>query len=256
MLSHSELFNFLEEKADLYNCKAFIESDPVSVPHLFSTRNDIEISAFLAATIAWGQRTTICSNGMKLMQRMDFAPYDFIMNAGEKDLLTLDGFVHRTFNSQDLNFFIKSLKSIYLDYGNLENAFIPDKNQAFNIKEGIIAFRERFFRPEHIKRVEKHVSDPKKNASCKRINMFLRWMVRNDNKCVDFGLWKTFKPSDLFCPLDVHSGRVAIRLGLLKRQIPDWKAVEELTSSLKTFDTVDPVKYDFALFGLGVFEKF
>ena len=257
MLTNNELLNFLEEKTDQYNRKSFIESDPVSIPHLFSNRSDIEISGFLVAAFSWGQRKTICRNGNELMRRMDFAPYEFVMNASAQDYNALDGFVHRTFNSSDLITFMKALKTIFAEYGNIENAFIPyDENDHGRVKDGIIAFRKRFFMAEHLPRTEKHISDPMKKASCKRLNMFLRWMVRNDGRGVDFGLWKAFSPSALLCPLDVHSGRVATKLGLLIRKTNDWKAVEELTGNLKKFDPVDPVKYDFALFGLGVFEKF
>jgi len=257
LLTNSDLLNFLEEKTDLYNRSSFIETDPVSIPHLFTDKPDIEISGFLVSAFSWGQRPTICRNGMELMRRMDFAPYDFVMNASSRDYNAMNGFVHRTFNSADLIVFIKALKSVFEQYGSLEKAFIPpDTSSRDKVKEGLTAFRQRFFMTEHMQRTEKHVPDPLKNASCKRLNMFLRWMVRTDNRGVDFGLWKAFSPSGLYCPLDVHSGRVATKLGLLNRKANDWKAVEELTANLRTFDPADPVKYDFALFGLGIFEKF
>lgn len=192
-----------------------------------------------------------------MMRRMDFDPFHFIMNAGERDYYCMEGFVHRTFNSNDLVFFMRSLKNLLLDFGSLENAFRPGADGDENIvKHSIIEFRNRFFETEHSVRSEKHLSDPLRNASCKRINMFLRWMVRKDNGGVDFGLWDFLKPSDLMCPLDVHTGNVARKLGLLARKGNNWQAVEELTENLRRFDPADPVKYDFALFGLGIFENF
>lgn len=192
-----------------------------------------------------------------MMRRMDFDPFNFIMNAGEREYNCMQGFAHRTFNSSDLVFFMRSLKNLLIEFGSLEQAFMPGTKVLENkVKNSIIEFRNRFFNTEHPVRIEKHLSDPLKNASCKRINMFLRWMVRKDNKGVDFGLWKFLKPSDLMCPLDIHAGNVARKLGLLARQGNNWQAVEELTENLRRLDPLDPVKYDFALFGLGVFEKF
>ncbi|HEY6159978.1 MAG TPA: TIGR02757 family protein [Bacteroidia bacterium] len=246
-----ELKEFLEEKYERYNRVSFIESDPVSIPHLFRKKEDIEISGFLAATIAWGQRPTIIKNATKLVQWMDMSPHDFILNAGEKDLAPFKKFVHRTFNGSDCIFFLHSLKNIYAKRGGMENAF-----QGCDAKEAIIKFRQAFFSVKHLSRTLKHVSNPGSGSSAKRLNMFLRWMVRKDKRSVDFGIWNNLKPAQLFCPLDVHSGNVARKLGLLTRKQNDWKAVEELTVSLREFDPADPVKYDFALFGLGVFEKF
>ncbi|MGQ0829629.1 MAG: TIGR02757 family protein [Bacteroidota bacterium] len=248
-----ELKEFLEEKYDKYNCIDFIESDPISIPHQFTKKEDIEISGFLAATIAWGQRVTIINNANKLMKLMDEDPYNFILNAKEKDLKRFSDFKHRTFNGIDILFFIKSLQNIYKNHGGLQKMF----NYSEAIKS-ITCFRDIFFSIGHPSRTCKHVSDPSKNSSAKRLCMYLRWMVRNDKRGVDFGIWKDSQllPSQLMCPLDIHSGRVARKLGLLHRKQNDWKAVEELTTSLRQLDASDPIKYDFALFGLGVFEKF
>lgn len=253
-LSSIELKEFLDEKVDKYNNIFFIEKDPVFIPHQFSKKEDIEISGFLSATIAWGQRPTIIKNGLKLMSLMDNDPHDFILNHSANDLKRFDVFCHRTFNSTDLKYFIKALKNIYKNYGGLHSVF---KNK---IKEGmessLIHSRKTFFKLKHEKRTEKHYADVASNAAGKRLNMFLRWMVRKDNRKVDFGIWNDLGPENLFCPLDVHSARVARKLNLLKRKQNDFKAVVELTNNLKQFEPNDPVKYDYALFGLGVFEKF
>jgi len=256
-LSSSELKDFLEEKTYQYNQLNFIDSDPISIPHQFSKKGDIEISGFLAATIAWGQRPTIIKNANRLMTWMDHSPLDFISNFKEKDLKPFAEFKHRTFNGIDCIFFLKSLRNIYIKHDGLEQVFseatgVNDQD----LKNSIVHFRNVFFELDHPARTEKHVSNPGENSAAKRINMFLRWMVRKDNTGVDFGLWKKIKMSQLSCPLDVHSGNVARKLGLLKRPANDWKAVKELTDNLKKFDSKDPVKYDFALFGLGVFEGF
>lgn len=250
-LTKAELKDFLEEKTDKYNSPAFIESDPISIPHLFTKKQDIEISSFLAATIAWGQRPTVIKNANRLVTWMDHQPHDFILNATKADMKPFENFVHRTFNGVDALYFLTSLKHIYQQHDSLETLFM-----AKTAREGIINFRKAFFELVHEKRTEKHVSNPEANAAAKRINMFLRWMVRKDNKGVDFGIWENISPALLQCPLDVHSGRVARKLGLLKRTQDDWKAVEELGKNLRSFDPDDPVKYDYALFGLGVFEKF
>jgi uncharacterized protein (TIGR02757 family) len=253
-LNKGELKEFLDEKADKYNRPFFIESDPISVPHRYSKKEDIEIAGFLSATIAWGQRTTIIKNANKLMNLMDDSPYEFIIKAKEKDLLKFEGFVHRTFNSTDVVFFIRALQNIYLKHGGLENVFnTHEKNDI--LKHSIIHFRNVFFSIPYPPRTKKHISNPEDNSSAKRICMYLRWMARKDKKGVDFGLWK-LPSKHLMCPLDVHSGNVARKLGLLKRTQNDWKAVEELTAKLREMDPKDPVKYDFALFGLGAFEKF
>lgn len=247
--------DFLDEKADLYNRLTFISTDPVSIPHRFSNKEDIEIAGFLAATIAWGQRPTIIRNALHLLQLMDDAPHDFVQHAGARELKRLDGFVHRTFNGTDARCFVTALRHIYKKHGGLEAAFQTGLKQG-NMHEAISYFRRCFFEPAHPARTEKHVSDPAQGSAAKRIHMYLRWMVRRDKRGVDFGLWKSISPALLCCPLDVHSARVARKLGLLQRTQNDRKAVEELTANLRLLDARDPVKYDFALFGLGVFEKF
>lgn len=246
----------LEQKYRQYCTIDFIKDDPVSIPHLFTNKEDIEIAAFLSATIAWGYRPNILKCAQRLMKLMNNVPYDFVMHAGNKNLKPLQKFVHRTFNFDDLLFFIAALKNIYSNHGGLEKVFTKGYQRNQSIKESIIYFRKIFFETEHFKRSEKHISDPERNSAAKRINLFLRWMVRNDNNGVDFGIWKKINPSHLMCPLDLHAGNTARKLGLLQRKQNDWKAVEELINNLKKLDAEDPVKYDFALFGLGIFEKF
>jgi uncharacterized protein (TIGR02757 family) len=253
-MKSAELKKFLDEKVDQFNRPGFIGPDPVSIPHLFTKKEDIEIAGFLAATIAWGQRVTILNNANKMMNLMGRSPYDFIMSAKKKDLEKFDGFVHRTFNSVDAVFFLRSLRNIYAKHGGLEASFRTNEKQDV-LLHAITGFREIFFSIPHETRTRKHVSNPMDNSSAKRLCMYLRWMARKDKRGVDFGIWK-FSASELMCPLDVHSGNVARKLGLLKRTQNDWKAVEELTAALRKMDPADPVKYDFALFGLGVFEKF
>ena len=254
-MKKSELKEFLDEKVVLYNNPKFIESDPIQIPHLFSKKEDIEIAGFLAAIISWGNRTMIIRNATKMMELLDNAPYDFILNHQKKDLVSLEGFVHRTFNFIDFQQFIKSLQHIYLNYSGLEQA-LSIKDGSNDYQTAIHNFKNIFFEVNHHQRTQKHISDPLKNSAAKRINMFLRWMVRNDKAGVDFGLWKTHNPANLSCPLDVHSGNAARKLKLLLRKQNDWKAVAELDLNLRKLDKTDPVKYDFALFGLGVFEKF
>jgi len=251
-----DLKDFLDRKTEEYNSPAFIVTDPISIPHRFSRKEDIEIAGFLSATLAWGQRKTIISSSLRLLRLMDDDPWNFIMQAGPSDFERLDTFVHRTFNGDDCLFFLQSLRAVYQYHGGLEAAFTKGYTENHNIREAIIYFRKLFFATAHLPHSRKHVSDPGKNSSAKRINMYLRWMTRNDRQGVDFGLWKFISPSDLMCPLDLHSGRVARKLGLLLRKQDDWKAVEELTANLRLLDPLDPVKYDFALFGLGVFENF
>jgi uncharacterized protein (TIGR02757 family) len=254
-MNANELKEFLDEKTTRYNNPKFIESDPIQIPHKFSLKEDIEIAAFLSATIAWGNRTMIIRNASKMMDLLGNSPYDFVMNHQNHHLDSFENFVHRTFNATDFQCFIKSLKHIYTHHSGLENA-LSITDGAPNYKKAIHHFKQLFFEKEHPQRTQKHVSDPLKNSAAKRIHMFLRWMVRDDNKGVDFGIWKTHNPANLSCPLDVHSGNVARKLQLLKRKQNDWKAVNELDTSLRNFDSADPCKYDFALFGLGVFEKF
>ena len=254
-LSRSDLKEFLDEKVALYNTTDFIETDPIQIPHLFSTKEDIEISGFLAATIAWGNRTMIIRNSNRMMDLMGNSPFDFVMAHTEADLEKLNDFVHRTFNATDFKTFIRALKNIYENRGGMENVFkISLSNNA--LQPAITSFKSTFFEIEHVQRTQKHVGDPLRGSSAKRVNMFLRWMVRHDNAGVDFGLWKNMSPSQLSCPLDVHSGNVARKLGLLSRSQNDAKAVLELDLKLRELDATDPVKYDFALFGLGAFEKF
>lgn len=253
----SLLKDFLEEKYLLYNNKSFIPTDPIQIPHQFTKKEDIEIAGFLAATIAWGQRKSIINNSNKLMLWMDNAPHDFTLNHKPKDLLPFENFVHRTFNGIDCVFFLKSLQHIYKKHGGLENAFSKHMDSKItSIKPAIVGFRKLFLEYKHAKRSEKHISNPETKSSAKRLSMYLRWMVRKDKKGVDFGIWNSIDPSQLCLPLDVHTGNVSRKLGLLQRTQDDWQAVEEITGVLKQFDKKDPVKYDFALFGLGAFEKF
>jgi len=250
-----ELKSFLEEKVIQYNNPNFIESDPVQIPHLFTLKEDAEIAGFLAATIAWGNRKMIINNAKKMVTLMGSSPYDFVMNHRDHHLESLDGFVHRTFNGADFTTFIKALKHIYLNHGGLERLFATHQ-QNDSLQPAINQFKKVFFEIEHQNRTQKHVSDPLAGSAAKRINMYLRWMVRNDNAGVDLGLWKTISPAALSCPLDVHSGNVARKLGILTRKQNDAKALAELDAQLRLMDATDPVKYDFALFGLGVFEGF
>ena len=254
-MTQTELKDFLDEKVIQYNTLDFIESDPVQIPHLFTLKEDIEIAGFMSATIAWGNRKMIIKNSHRIIELMGNTPYDFVMSHNETNLEKLESFVHRTFNGQDFVSFIKSLKNIYQNHGGLEAVFA--KNQEANsTQKSISEFKKIFFEIPHLSRTQKHISDPLNNSAAKRINMYLRWMCRQDNKGVDLGIWKSISPSKLSCPLDVHSGNVARKLGLLERKQNDGKALFELDSKLREFDSKDPVKYDFALFGLGVFEGF
>ncbi|QPH40147.1 TIGR02757 family protein [Pedobacter endophyticus] len=275
-----ELKNFLDSKVAQYNQPGFIANDPVCIPHLFTKKQDIEISGFLAAVLAWGQRKTIISKCRDLLNRMDNAPFDFVLNHTDHDLKGLLDFKHRTFNDTDLLYFIAFFKAHYAKYHSLEDAFIPQENiyqpgyldsaslasegspasgvcfeseLHFTLEQSLNHFRSYFFSlDDYPHRTKKHISSPLQKSTCKRLNMFLRWMVRQDNNGVDFGLWKTIKPDSLICPCDVHVDRVGRLLGLIKRKQTDWTTAVELTQSLKQFDAGDPVKYDFALFGLGV----
>lgn len=255
MCSHDELYILLEEKAKQYNHPGFIETDPIQIPRQFSKKENIEIAGFLAATIAWGQRTTIIKNANRLIQGMDNNPFDFLINSTETDWVHLSDFKHRTFNSSDLFFFLKSLRHIYRNHGGLEQVFTRGYKTDETIFSALAYFRTVFFEISSPPRTYKHVSDVTRNSSAKRLNMFLRWMVRNDNAGVDFGLWNSIPSSALMLPLDVHTGNVSRGLGLLQRTQNDWKAVLEISHKLREFDPIDPVKYDFALFGMGVFEK-
>ena len=246
-----ELKELLDEAYDRFARPSFIELDPIHIPRAFSARADAEIIGFLTATIAWGQRPTIIANANKLVRLMDNAPHAFVMNADATDLKHLERFVHRTFNGIDLTHFVLGLRHVYATHDGLENAFL-ENGSVGTMREAIARFKRRFFEPEHQARTRKHVADPTKGSNAKRINMFMRWMVRPNDRGVDLGLWKVIKPADLMVPLDVHTGRVGRELGLLQRKQDDWKAVEELTIALRSFDPLDPVKYDIALFGLGV----
>ncbi len=254
-LTKKELKDFLDSKAEQYNNPKFIESDPIQIPHQFNKKEDIEIAGFLTATIAWGNRKSIINNAKRLMLLLDNSPYDFVMNHSESDLENLIPFVHRTFNGHDCIQFIKSLHHIYTKHNGLEAVFTKH-SEINSLQKSIHHFKQYFFEIEHLPRTQKHISDPLKNSAAKRINMFLRWMIRNDNSGVDFGIWNTLSPTQLSCPLDVHSGNVARKLGLLNRKQNDAKALHELDTNLRKLDSNDPVKYDFALFGLGVFESF
>lgn len=240
-----EILDFYAQK---YNQPSFIELDPISITHQFSRLQDIEISGLFAATLAWGQRKTIIANANKIMSLMDNSPYDFISNHSSKDLLPMKKFVHRTFNSEDLLCFISFLHNWYKKNASLETAFL---NQS--LEEGLIQFKKLFINDiDHIARTKKHIASPATKSTCKRINMYLRWMVRKDSKGVDFGIWKKIKPAELYCPLDVHVENYARQMGLLSRTQKDWLAVKELTTNLRTYDQKDPIKYDFALFGMGI----
>jgi uncharacterized protein (TIGR02757 family) len=255
LLKPRELKEFLDEKVELYNTLDFIESDPVQIPHLFSIKEDIEIAGFLSATIAWGNRKMIIKNSHKMMDLMGNSPYDFVMSYNENNLEKLNDFVHRTFNNTDFSTFILGLQNIYKKHQTLETLFRINQEPT-SLQKSISEFKKVFFEIHHQQRTQKHISDPLNNSAAKRINMFLRWMVRQDQKGVDLGIWKTISPSKLSCPLDVHSGNVARKLGMLTRKQNDAKALAELDLKLRTLDPLDPVKYDFALFGLGVFEGF
>ena len=254
-----ELQDFLEKKVLEYNRPSFIAKDPVSVPHRFSKKQDIEIAGLFASVFAWGNRTTIIRKSNELMNEMDNAPYDFIRNHRSTDLKRFLDFKHRTFNATDLLYFIRFLKSHYHLSDSLESAFIPNHLTEENefIKTGLSVFYTRFFSLKDApRRTQKHITSPEKNSTCKRLNMYLRWMVRQDKKGVDFGIWKNISAADLICPVDLHVARVARGFGLISRKQTDWQAAMELTIALREMDKNDPVKFDFALFGLGVTENY
>ena len=244
----------MDIKYEEYNNTSFIENDPIQIPHKFKTKEDIEISGFLTATIAWGNRKSIINSSKRMMELLENDPHNFIINHSDNDLKSLLGFVHRTFNGYDFIQFVKSLKNIYCNHGGLEMVFLNNMKDN-SLHNSIHQLKNIFFEIEHLKRTRKHVSDPFKGSAAKRINMFLRWMVRKDDKGVDFGIWNSINQKNLSCPLDVHSGNIARKLGILKRKQNDHKAVLELDNSLRKYDESDPVKYDFALFGIGVNEK-
>jgi uncharacterized protein (TIGR02757 family) len=254
-LNRNELKEFLDEMVSRYNRPEFIESDPISIPHQFTQKEDIEIAGFLTSTIAWGNRKMIIKNATRMMAMVDHSPFEFIMNSTYEEFDTMGKFVHRTFNAVDLCYFLKALQHIYKNKGGLENIFIEHQTND-SLQPAIHSFHQIFFELPHEKRTERHVSDPFKGSAAKKINMFLRWMIRQDSRGVDFGIWKSVSPSILSCPLDVHSGNMARKLGLLTRKQNDSKAVAELDSHLREFDPSDPVKYDYALFGLGAIDGF
>ena len=253
-----KLKDFLDFKVEEYNKPGFIENDPIVIPHQYNKKQDIEITGFWASMLAWGQRKTIINKCNELFQLMDNAPYDFIINHKDSDLKRFEDFKHRTFNTTDALYFIEFLKNHYAQYESLEEAFIIGLNdESEHVGAGLAYFREYFFAlPFAPERTKKHIATPARNSACKRMNMFLRWMVRKDDKGVDFGLWNKIKPSQLVCPCDLHVDRVARKLGLITRKQTDWKTAIELTNQLKELDPQDPVKYDFVLFGLGIEEKF
>jgi len=246
------LADWLEHQLELYNHSGFIESDPISIPHQFSKREDIEIAGFFAAIFSWGQRITIINKSKKLMELMDNSPHEFILHHSDQDLKPLANFVHRTFNGTDLLYFVEKLKNIYQKHGSLEVAFSKHQKKGDEtIENALIGFHKNFFDLEFApKRSQKHIASPARKSTCKRLCMYFRWMVRNDD--VDFGIWKSISPAQLLMPYDVHVERIAKRLKLVKRKQKDWLAVLELTKSLRKFDATDPVKYDYALFGAGV----
>ncbi|GAB0156476.1 TIGR02757 family protein [Chryseobacterium sp. Alg-005] len=251
MLNFEELKSFLNEKADQYNNTDFIENDPVQIPHRFSLQQDIEIAGFLAATISWGNRKSIIRSAEKMLDLMGNSPYDFVLNYSEKDLVFIqDKSIHRTFNGQDFSYFIRQFNRIYTHYESLEDLFKVE-NPEINFYHAIERFRKQFLETDK-HRSHKHISSPYKNSSAKRIIMFLRWMIRKDQRGVDFGIWKNIDQKYLSIPLDVHTGNISRKLGLISRTQNDWKTVEELDEAIRKFDDKDPAKYDFALFGLGV----
>lgn len=250
--SYEQMYELLEALHDKYNCEEFIEADPISIPHSFAADADREIAGFLAATIAWGNRKAIVKSARRMMECMDYAPYDFVVNATDSDLEPLRSYVYRTFNGNDFVDFVRALQSICRKYGTLGTLFQDSYLRHGNIAAVLSEVRREFFSVEHSEHCQKHFSSIDKGAACKRLNMYLRWFVRKDNRGVDFGSWTKIPMSALYLPLDVHSGNMARSLGLLSRRQSDWKATEEVTNVLKRFSSDDPVKYDYALFGAGI----
>lgn len=249
---------FLDQKVAQYNRPNFIPNDPIVIPHGFSKKEDIEIAGFWAAVLAWGQRITIINKCNELFATMDNAPHDFILNHKESDLKRFLNFKHRTFNATDTLYFIAFFKDFYTQHASLEEAFVKamQPNDS-DIEKGLIHFHDQFFGlPDAPERTKKHIATPARKSACKRLNMFLRWMVRNDNQGVDFGIWNKISPAQLICPCDLHVDRVGRKLGLITRKQTDWQTALELTANLRRYDSYDPVKYDFALFGLGIEEGF
>jgi uncharacterized protein (TIGR02757 family) len=253
-LSRDEVFDLLETMVDRFNGRAFIEHDPVSIPHQYKRKQDIEVAGLFAAILAWGQRVTIIRKTRELMAMMGDEPYEFVLHHSKRDLQPLMNFKHRTFNTIDTLYFIRFLRWFYQRHKSLEQAFVPlDFTRDQNVEAGLVHFHNLFFSMEDAPaRTRKHISTPERKSTCKRLNMFLRWMVRSDDRGVDFGIWRSITPAQLICPCDVHVDRVARQLGLIKRKQTDWLTALELTENLKSFDAIDPVKYDFALFSMGV----
>ncbi|MBO6494779.1 MAG: TIGR02757 family protein [Roseivirga sp.] len=256
--SSDNLKDFLDSKVEEYNQPRFIPNDPISIPHQYTKPQDIEITGFWASILAWGQRVTIINKCNELFALMDNSPHDFVLNHSENDLKALLKFKHRTFNDTDTLYFVEFFNNYYQQHDSLEDAFLKGiQSTDVSVEQGLVRFHEDFFSlPNAPHRTKKHIATPARKSACKRINMFLRWMVRQDDKGVDFGLWKRIQPSQLVCPCDVHVERVARRFHLIARKQTDWQMAMELTANLKEFDPIDPVKYDFALFGLGVEEKY
>jgi len=251
-MTRNEIIDLLEKKYTEYNKASFLEEDPLQIPHLFQKKQDIEIAGLFAAILAWGQRKTILNKCHELMDRMGNSPYDFIMHSSENDLKNLVGFKHRTFNDTDLLYFVDFLKRVYSTHESLEHLISSPFKDVYS---SLVTLKEFFSNStNYLSRTGKHMASPAKGSACKRLNMYLRWMVRKEG--VDLGIWNTITPADLYCPLDVHVIRVAKKLSLLKRKQSDWKACCELTNNLRSLDPKDPIKYDFALFGLGVYENF
>ena len=256
-MAGEDLKTFLDRKVEEYNNPSFIELDPVSIPHRFSKKQDIEIAGLFAAVLAWGQRKTIIRKCLELLSMLDNAPHDFILNHSNRDLKVFENFKHRTFNATDTLYFLAFLRHHYRQYDSLEKAFNPVDDKNWHAAHGLSGFHDLFFSLDYApQRSRKHIATPARKSACKRINMYLRWMVRKDNCGVDFGLWHTIDPKELICPCDLHVDRVARKLGLIRRKQTDWLTAVQLTDALKKYDPADPVKYDFALFGLGIMEKF
>ncbi|MCE7863487.1 MAG: TIGR02757 family protein [Bacteroidetes bacterium CHB5] len=258
-----DLHHLLTEKAWQYNKPDFIETDPISIPHRFKHKRDIEIAGFFAATLAWGQRVTIINKCNELLAMMDNKPYEFMLHHRLNDLRPFTTFKHRTFNATDALYFIERLSTYYRTHASLEEAFVQNQNlmqpavaDEFPIEQALIQFNKMFFDlPDAPARTQKHVSTPARKSACKRLNMFLRWMVRHDTRGVDFGIWKNISPSQLVCPCDVHVERIARKFKLITRKGMNWQSAIELTSNLRQLNATDPVLYDFALFGMGVMER-
>ena len=251
-MTFNQIKDLLDKKLEQYNNPVFLENDPLGIPHRFKLKQDIEIAGFFAAILAWGNRKSIINNCNKLINLIDEAPYDFILNHSNIELKRFEYFVHRTFNSTDLLFIIEAFKGFYKSFNSIEILFQPNNNE-LTVKSGIQNFHNTCFNLDFAPiRTKKHIATPAKKSACKRLNMYLRWMVRSDNTGVDFGIWKNIKPSQLICPLDVHVLRVANKLRLIETNKSNWDTAELLTAKLRKFDADDPVKYDFALFGMGL----